>query len=897
MLRLILEELRRRKERTAALVGGIALATMSFVVLTGAAQSSRLEVRGNVSQQFRTAYDILVRPKASVSSLERHDGLVQENFLGGTFGGITDHQLDQVRDAPGVEIAAPLAVYGFVMPEAVVPIDLGGHLRSGPTAFRVETRWTADRGTVRVPDADSFVFVTPRPLGARPPSDTSQSTHALASEDRGAAGNYPICPMPASAPSPFSAVARSRLTCSSSAVTGDGVSPRVEAPVSFALPLLVAGVDPAAEAALSGLDRSVVRGRFLRPDEGVRRRRVENFPHDEIPVLAVSDVPVDLRASVQVRRLPGKAGLAYQQAGARLGPAQRALRSPGGEIVAHRVITGGDAYRSLVRRMSAADVWVDATWTAGPRRYVSSGSGHLRARPVRNDPYVWGSTYGWTGNGTGFANVAVTARDTQFRHFEQHLFVSSPTPKPLPTLRSVGIFDPKRLPLAGAGDTTSLNLFAPATTDGNMAGYEAPAPALITTLKAGELLLRSERYSVDPAQASAPISAIRVRVGGVHGADDASRERIRLAAQVIAERTGLQVDVTAGSSSTQVTVDVPRSRLGRPARVSHEQWIKKGVVTEILAAVDRKSVVLSTLVLLVCALFCFNATSAAVRTRAVELGVLACVGWPARSLFFYVLLEVGVIGALAGAAGAALGLALEALAGLPVAPGRAAIAIPAATGLALLAGLIPARRASRSDPLEAVRPSVRAGRPATSVRSIRGMAAVNLRRVPGRTALGIASLAVGIFAITVLVAVTAAFRGAVVGTVLGDAVAIQVRTVDFVAAAATLALGAMAVADVLFLNIRDRSAELAALRATGWRERNVSSLVATEGVMIGAIGSVVGALAGLGAAAAFAGEVTVVMWLAALGAILLGVFLTTLATIPPMLSVRRVALTTLLADE
>ena len=52
------------------------------------------------------------------------------------------------------------------------------------------------------------------------------------------------------------------------------------------------------------------------------------------------------------------------------------------------------------------------------------------------------------------------------------------------------------------------------------------------------------------------------------GADATSRERLRVTAERIAERTGLQVDVTAGSSPTPLLVDLPASRLGRPAVTS-----------------------------------------------------------------------------------------------------------------------------------------------------------------------------------------------------------------------------------------------------------------------------------------------------------------------------------------
>ena len=72
--------------------------------------------------------------------------------------------------------------------------------------------------------------------------------------------------------------------------------------------------------------------------------------------------------------------------------------------------------------------------------------------------------------------------------------------------------------------------------------------------------------------------------------------------------------------------------------------------------------------------------------------------------------------------------------------------------------------------------------------------------------------------LTLLSAVTFAFRGVVVGSMLDNAVAVQVRGVDYVAVAATVALGVLAVADMMFLNIRERAAELATIRSFGWRE-------------------------------------------------------------------------------
>ena len=88
-----------------------------------------------------------------------------------------------------------------------------------------------------------------------------------------------------------------------------------------------------------------------------------------------------------------------------------------------------------------------------------------------------------------------------------------------------------------------------------------------------------------------------------------------------------------------------------------------------------------------------------------------------------------------------------------------------------------------------------------------------------------------------LVAITGSFHGAVVGTLLGDAVTLQVRGVDYFAVAATIALGGLATADVLYLNVRERAGEFAALRAIGWTEGALDRLVSWEGLVIGVTGA------------------------------------------------------------
>jgi putative ABC transport system permease protein len=310
-----------------------------------------------------------------------------------------------------------------------------------------------------------------------------------------------------------------------------------------------------------------------------------------------------------------------------------------------------------------------------------------------------------------------------------------------------------------------------------------------------------------------------------------------------------------------------------------------------------KSLLLFALILVVCALFVTNAASAAVRARRDELGVLACLGWSTGRLFAVVLAEVALVGFAAGVLGGLLALPLAAVVGVDASPARAALAVPAATGLALLAGLVPAARAARAQPIAAVRPAVLELRRAWRPRGLGGLALVNLVRTPGRTALGALSLAIGVCALTLLLAATIAFHDVLVGTLLGDAVAVEVRGTDYVAVITTVLLGVAAVADVLFLNLRERAGELATLEAGGWDDRALGRLVAFEGLWIGGLGALAGAAAGLAGAALFADAIPAALVLTSLAAAAAGILLAAVAALLPAIWLRRTPIVPLLAGE
>jgi hypothetical protein len=128
------------------------------------------------------------------------------------------------------------------------------------------------------------------------------------------------------------------------------------------------------------------------------------------------------------------------------------------------------------------------------------------------------------------------------------------------------------------------------------------------------------------------------------------------------------------------------------------------------------------------------------------------------------------------------------------------------------------------------------------------MALVALTRTPGRSALAAGALAVGVAGLAVLLAAQASFQQSIGDSVLAGLVTASTRGADFASAVLAVGLGAATVADITYLNLRERAAELAALAATGWGRPELSRLLATESCAVAILGSALGAAVGLIAA-------------------------------------------------
>lgn len=906
--------------RSLAMAGSIVLAVTAFLVLTASASTSRLETTQTVNANFRSSYDILVRPSGSQTTVESRSGVVRPNYLSGIYGGISMAELSAVKKVPGVEVVAPIAMIGQVLQTTQVPVDVSRYVGTGGRRLlRFQTTYTSRRGLASVVGQSGYVYVTPNALDPTPPFGNGPYGPA---ETGGGGKPVLVCPQSFSEPparSPFATRQQWTSLCWSrfSGLNGEKWSSlgegRFAALIQWSFPVTLAAIDPKAEAQLAGVNHAIVEGRYLRsgdapvsdPDQGV-----------SVPVIASSKQIVDEQAHVSFEVLPPRFARDLA-AGMTKDEARTAITAAPGRRVGRATVSAARAYREWQYELRVGGPeYIDTYWTNGPVDYHRKSNGDLVPRPVRNRPSVWASEL----RSGGYVQVPADAADTSFRRLSRRLGVSAGASFQLPKLDVIGNFDPDRLrgfsalsevpletyraPEVTAADPTTRQLLGdrPLLPDLNPAGYLQAPPLMLTTLASlpaftNEAVFRPQATAGgSTASSAAPISVIRVRVAGVTGTDPASRERIRLVAENITKATGLDVDITIGSSPAPTVVELPPSAHGSPALRVTENWVKKGVATALITAIDRKSAILFVLILLTCGLVVGNAANASVRARRTELGVLACLGWRAGTLYRSVFAELLLIGALAGLAGAALAAPAGRLVGSHISGGRALLAVPAALVLVLLAGSVPAWRAAHADPGDAVRPPAVAVHRGMRLRGVASMAAAAVIRTPARALAGAASLALGAAALTILLSVVFAFQGAVVGTLLGDAVAVQVRTPDLVAAGFMALLGLVALADILYLDIREQAPRYASLQAAGWRDAALMRLIVWQAGLIAALGAVAGVGIGLAVVATTAAITPTTVVVAVVVAVT-GVVLACLTALLPATRLHRLPIAQLLAQE
>jgi hypothetical protein len=912
MIRLVWRGVRFARGRAVALAAGMLVAAVAFSLLAASVEVSAAQVKGVVGANWRGEYDLLVLPRGSVQTgAGKH--LAQVNYLSTSTSGITTSQYATVARLPGVAVAAPLEIVGYLLETAYIPVVLSPAAvgRSGSRVLAVTSRYTADQGLSTYPSyAEGYVYITTDHLTPQPPLGPNSNVTVTGPIERLPDGKSVIVcpvtfPVPTTQPSPFQRT--SGLLDGDCYSRAEAATGPAEGMIAWSFPVLVAGIDPRAESELTGLGHAVTSGKYLAEGQGPVISAIgPGIPLDDIPVLASTASFDGDTDHVTVGLLPSSA-VTVARSGASQAEMTRAFGSQAGTPVMATTITGADAWQRLLTELktpgsqysSSEPQSVGQYWTSGPVTYRPGPGGQLDPAPVSNPVSIW--TAGLGVGGDAYVKAPPAAADTGYRALTEMLEtygegkVNGNGP-PLLQIRLAGEFDPERLAgFSGGGSQSPLASYrTPLLTgadaasraalgnqslepDGNMAGYSQQPPLLYTTLSGAATFegtaqsyagIGTKKAARLASTVAAPIGSIRVRVSGLRGTVQEQLDKIGAIGEDIEKATGLQVIITAGASPYPVTIGLPAGKFGRPALQLTEDWTQTDAALLVLHQADRESLALLVLILVVCALFLSGASLAGVRGRRGEIGALRAVGWGRRQVVTLVLGEVVTLGVAAGLAGAGLSAGLICALHLHLPLSRALLVVPVAAVLATVSGLAPSWVAARIPPAEALQPAARAPRRGgRRVRTVTGLAITGIIRTPGRSAVAAAGLAVGVAGLTVLLAAHVSFATSIGDSELAGLVNGSTRGTDLVSVLLTIALSAVGVADLTYLNLRERAGELAALAASGWGRRQLGRLLTSEAVVTAVTGSVAGAAIGLTAAGFAFGLTLPVLATAALAAV------------------------------
>ncbi|NME06025.1 hypothetical protein [Psychrobacillus sp. BL-248-WT-3] len=114
MINLAIKRLLRRKFVSIVLISAL---ICIFVMVPAGLQNIKiasLAVDNSIEKHGRGSYDILVRPNSSRTQIEKELGMVEENYIGDSKGGISIADWKDIQKDADIEIAAPVASIGYL---------------------------------------------------------------------------------------------------------------------------------------------------------------------------------------------------------------------------------------------------------------------------------------------------------------------------------------------------------------------------------------------------------------------------------------------------------------------------------------------------------------------------------------------------------------------------------------------------------------------------------------------------------------------------------------------------------------------------------------------------------------------------------------------------------------
>ncbi|MFC3212421.1 FtsX-like permease family protein [Planomicrobium okeanokoites] len=799
MLKFIWNSWWRNKERFILLLVGVLILSTGLSYLVGITQANNGTVVDELQKRWKSSYHIVVRPEGSRSVTEELN-LLEPNYLSGLEGGISLEQYEQIKAMADVEIAAPIAMIG----SNTNYVELEDPNITEPGIYRMKMVEETNTGA-GIQTEETSTYVT---AGGWMPSGTTAIDY--------------------------------------------GISPGIPI-LSYGTSIMIAGIDPEAEAAMAGLDEAIIvsdSSRYFNESDvsAPTGEVLGDTPEYKVPALISNQDFVDAKLTYSFEKLD-IAFDADQQAIA------EDILSKGGEEyldefegtpVKEFTYQTTDVHEKLTQKI--LNPYSEAIRAVPDQAWIAAKPSIVKYTPVTSPfPERWPYTY--EVEPFELPEDSPWATKHMYRQVNPYSYDSSKWPKL--RLDFVGVFDPQKLQISKDpltelpmetyfpakaqwvmdSDNNPINPPAEMKPTNDDYGFLTKPPLVLTTLEAAAQIL-----------GDTPISAIRVNVKGVEMMDEESEALLQEVAAEIEQQTGLITDITLGSSPQLALTHLPGLDGEEALGWVQQPWIKIGSSISIFkeAKIGMSGVIAS--VILVAIVYVFASSIIMLFARKKEFAVLLALGWRHSQLSKLLFLEATILGILVALISWFILGAFFVSGSVDTSAFR--VFLIGVSGLAIywLGSLIPIALIRRIKPFESMRSGEVSHRAKRIVRSesVIGMSFNNLFSQWQRSVLSVFAIAVPTSLFIFFLFVTFRLQGVLYATWLGEFVALEVGTMHYVAMGVALLIAILTTTEIMWQNVSERQAQIAVLKATGWQNNSVRFLVLWEGVLTGLLAGIIG---------------------------------------------------------
>ena len=799
---------------------GLLLVSLSLTLFLNLSRFSNESVTQDLQDSWRTSYDILVRPENANAFLDvSGQRLIEPNFLSGQPGGITRAQYETIQAIEGVEVAAPIAMIGYLPMGFITESDTISGDPEAPWVVYKDVKSVLVTDNVRTYEGSQITYT----IQDRVESIGGSDNGLVFVTETGESISVPnIMSVEANDGIQVRPMGKELLTDRNGEVHfTHGFNSQID------LYLLIAGIDPESENALVGLEDAITTGRYLEDQDQ------PNFDFSwGIPVIANQNLyrKISVESNTFRVMLPEDEHLAakLQENGLNY-----LLALPDEALQLTDIPSITDFFSQKLRAtinvagcIGSSGEHSDVLALPSPVNYqqLDSFEGYdlvLEAQPV------------------GLSTVSAF-KEVQLSQPEVSYRIPSSVPLRIRGPEGgyaelcffpVGAFNLDDLPGSSlsevpmetyslphavlqydlAGNAVNSTQIVPTN---NYSGYLADTPALLMNLDSAELISRREDF----------ISAIRVRVSGIETIGEESQNRIEAVAEEIRARTGLQVDITLGSSPQNVLVKVPGYDDVEGLGYLEEHWARQFVGITIQREVNKEHLLFLAALIISGSMYTLSSAYLNVTYQRKQIGLYKAMGWRSRDIINHINKFTWLFIAISLVFSALVSLAL-------IHAGRVSFSIYRVFGtiigliiLYVVGTLLAARQFTQQEPINLINSQ-------DQYQIVESKVKNSIRRNDFRSKLpSLLAMSSAVTLFVFVMAVVFYVPETLQGSLLGESISMKVEPFHIALTAIALIIGGLCIFQMLMTRVIERGREIGLVKAIGWRDKQVFWSFLKEGL-------------------------------------------------------------------